>query len=93
MMQTDVKSLYADAAGSLLSSPTRVKAVYVYAGASAGSLELTDGNGGTSRFKIATPAAATSNPIYLVLPGEGIKFNTGVYAVFSNIGAVTVFYG
>lgn len=93
MMQTDVKALYADAAGSLLAFPTRLKAVYVYAGSSAGSLELTDGSGGVSRFKIATPAAATSNPIYLALPGEGIKFDASVFAVFSNIGAVTLIYG
>ena len=92
-MQTDVKSAYADSAGSVVGFPTRVKAVYIYTGASAGSLELTDGSGGTSLFKVATPASATNNPIYLLLPGEGIKFSKSVFSVFSNIGAITVIYG
>jgi hypothetical protein len=93
MMQYDVSAKYADSAGSILDFPTRIKAVYIYAGASAGSLELTDGSGGTSLFKVATPASATSNPIYLILPGEGIRFTSTVFAVFSNIGAITLIYG
>jgi hypothetical protein len=92
-MQYDVNSAYADAGGSIIGYPTRLKAVYIYAGASAGSLELTDGSGGTSLFKVATPASATSNPIYLILPGEGIRFSSSIFAVFSNIGAVTLIYG
>ena len=93
-MQTDVKSSYIDATGSVVGYPTRIKAVYIYAGASAGSLELTDGgSGGTSLFKVATPASSTNNPVYMLLPGEGIRFTSSVYATLSNIGAVTVIYG
>lgn len=92
-MQTDVQSAYLDATGSVYAQRTRVRGVYVYCGASAGVLELTDGSGGASRFKIATPAAATANPIYIPFPGEGTLFQNSVYATLTNVGATTVFYG
>jgi len=92
-MQTDVQSAYVDATGDVYPQRTRVRGVYVYCGASAGVLELKDGSGGSTRFKIATPAAATSNPVYIPFPGEGILFQSAVYATLTNVGAVTVFYG
>ena len=92
-MQYDVRSAYLDASGGVTNQPTRVKAFYVYSGASAGTLEFTDGNGGTSLIKIATPAAATANPTYILIPGEGVLFRTLPYAVLTNVAAITVFYG
>jgi hypothetical protein len=94
MMQTDVKSAYVDATGSVYADATRVKGVYVYVGSGAGTLELSDGASGTVLLKMATPASSTGNPFYIPIPGEGIKFNTSVYAkTLTNVASITVFYG
>lgn len=93
-MQYDVKSAYLDASGDVTDQPTRVKGLYVYLGANAGTLELKDGgSGGTSLLKMATPAAATANPVYVIIPGEGVRFTSKPYAVLTNVAAITVFYG
>ena len=93
-MQTDVKSAYVDSATTVYDAATRVKGVYVYVGSGAGVLELSDGASGTVLLKMATPASSTGNPFYIPVPGEGIKFNTGVYAkTMTNVASITVFYG
>ena len=72
---------------------TRVKAIYIVPGASAGSLVLRDGGvSGTVRATINTVASATQ-PTYLLLPGEGLLFSTDVYGTVTNLGSATIFYG
>jgi hypothetical protein len=94
MMQTDVKSAYVDSATTVYAAPTRVKGIYIYVGSGAGTLELSDGATGTVLLKMATPASSTGNPFYIPVPGEGIKFNTSVYAkTMTNVASITVFYG
>jgi hypothetical protein len=92
-MQTDVKAAYKAGAGSAYGAPTRLKGVYMDL-SGAGTLELTDGNGGATLLKLTTIAAPTQNPVYVPIPGEGIKFDSGIYVkTATNITAVTVFYG
>lgn len=100
MMQTDVLAsavLTADgqvndqAATAL--GRTRVKGIYIVPSGTAGSVVLKDGgSGGTTRITVNTVASATQ-PTYLLLPGEGILFQTNVYADVTSIGSVMVFYG
>lgn len=93
-MQTDVKSAYVDSATTVFGGPSRAKGVYVYVGSGAGVLELSDGATGTVLLKMATPSSATGNPFYIPIPGEGIKFDTAIYAkTMTNVAAITVFYG
>ena len=93
-MQYDVKSAYLDASGDIFDQPTRVKGIYIYLGASAGTLEIKDGgSGGTVLIKMATPASASANPIFILIPGEGVRFSSKPYAALSNVAAITVFYG
>ena len=68
----------------------RVKGVYSNMTA-AGTVSLNDGgSSGTSRLTLSVPASA----VYLLLPGEGIRFNNDVYAAFtSTTGSLTVVYG
>jgi len=71
----------------------RVKAVYIVPGATAGTVVLTDGgSGGSTRMTINTVASATQ-PTYLLMPGEGVKFSTNVYGTLTGVGSVTIFYG
>lgn len=94
MMQTDVKAKSLTASGSIFGGPARVKGIVVTCGSTASSLTLKDGgSSGTTVMTITTPAAAGIQNI--LIPGEGVKFNTSIYATFAdaNVAATTVFYG
>lgn len=91
MMQTDVKAISLAASGSVFGGRTRVKGLVITPGASAGSVTLKDGgSSGTTVFTINTVANGQVESI--LIPGEGVVFNTDVYATLSN-ATVTVFYG
>ena len=100
-MQTDVlvsavlssDGQFTNAAGTGDITRCRVKAVYIVPIATAGSVVFKDGGaGGTTIMTLNTVASATQ-PTYLLFPGEGVLFNTKVYADVTNIGTVTIFYG
>lgn len=89
-MQTDVKAAERTTSGSAFGGPTRVKGVVV-SFATGGTVVLKDGgSSGTTRFSYTAPAAAGTTNI--VIPGEGIKFDTSVYVTLTHATA-TVFYG
>jgi hypothetical protein len=70
----------------------RVKGVYIVPAAGAGTVVLRDGGAtGPIKATINTLAASTA-PTYMILPGEGLLFNTNVHATVTAIGSVTVFY-
>jgi hypothetical protein len=70
----------------------RVKGVYIVPAAGAGTVVLRDGGAtGPIKATINTLAASTA-PTYMILPGEGLLFNTNVHATVTDIGSVTVFY-
>jgi hypothetical protein len=93
MMQTDVKTGVAAANTSteVTSFRTRVKALALTHTAGAGSITITDGNGGATLFSF-TPAAAIGS-MYMLFPGEGILAQTGVYVTTGTGTSATVFYG
>jgi len=99
-MQTDVLAsgvrttdgLLQDQAGNDLGR-VRVKAIYIIPAAGAGSVVFKDGGAsGTTRLTINTLANSTA-PDYVLLPGEGLVFQTNVYVDVTTIGSVMVFYG
>lgn len=93
-MQYDVSSGYVDSATTVYGGPSRVKGIYIYLGSGAGTLELSDGATGAVKIKMATPSSATGNPIYVLVPGEGVRFESSIYAkTMTNVAAITVFYG
>jgi hypothetical protein len=90
MMQTDVKSAQVTSSDTAYAATTRVKAVTV-SYATGGTVVLKDGGAsGTTRFSFTAPATAGSE--HILFPGEGIKFNTDVYAALSS-ATIVVFYG
>ena len=95
VMQADVKSVHLNASGSAVSYATRVKGFSICATASsAGTLLLKDGgSSGTTLLEIDIPSNSNPNSFYTLIPGEGIKFSTNVYATLTGIASVTLYYG
>ena len=98
-MQTDVLAsavrtsdgLLADQAGNTLGR-NRVKAIYIVPDTVAGSVVFKDGGAsGTTRMTINTLASSTT-PDYILLPGEGLVFQTNIYVDLTSVVSVMVFY-
>lgn len=99
-MQTDVlasgvrttSGQMQDQAGNNLGR-TRVKALYIVPAAGAGSVVFKDGGAsGSTKMTVNTLAASTA-PYWLLFPGEGLLFQTDVYATVTTVGSVLVMYG
>lgn len=99
-MQTDIlASVPLSASGQFTNQAAanigrcRVKAVLIIPSGTAGTLVLKDGgSGGTTVATFNTPASATQ-PMHILLPGEGLLFSTAVYGTLTSVGFATVFYG
>lgn len=91
-MQTDVKSATATADGTLVPARTRIKAMTITSTSTAGSIVLKDGGAsGTAKITINTPAVAEI--FNILIPAEGVLFETDVYVDVTDVSSVTVFYG
>ena len=99
-MQTDVlASKVATSAGELLDQNSlvigrcRVKAIYIVPAAGAGTVTFYDG-GASGPTKIAVNTLASSSaPDYMLIPGEGLLFQTSVYIAPSAVVSTMVIYG
>lgn len=91
-MQYDVKNVHLNASGSLISSRARVKGMVITStGAGAGTVILRDGGvGGTIKIEVDVPSTAAFHNV--IIPGEGVLFETNVYAALTNC-YISVFYG
>ena len=94
-MQYDVKAATVVAAGVVYGARTRVKGLVITPTAtSAGAVVLKDGGaGGTARLTINVDAGNPGAAFNVNIPGEGIVFDTSVYADITTVTSVTVFYG
>jgi hypothetical protein len=98
-MQTDVLAsavrttdgLLADQAGNSLGR-NRVKAIYIVPAAGAGSVVFKDGGASGAVKATINTLASSSAPDYLILPGEGLLFQTNIYVDVTDIASVMVFY-
>ena len=100
-MQTDVKSTKPLAATGVFKTQsdanctfrTRIKAIYAVCGASAGSVVITDGNGGSTLLTLETPTVANAGSVYFLVPDQGILAENGLYGTVTNTASITIFYG
>jgi len=90
MMQTDVKSAQLTSTNTAYAAPARVKAVTI-SYASGGTVVLKDG-GASGITRLSFTAPATNGTEHMLIPGEGIKFDTDVHATLSS-ATIVVFYG
>jgi len=93
MQQTDVKSAHLDSAtATIISSRTRVKAYQCVSGGTAGDVIFRDG-GSSGPIRLQFNIATGTQPIALIIPGEGILFYTDVHVTLPTSAKITVFYG
>ena len=100
-MQTDVKVTKPLAATGVFKTQsdadctfrTRVKGIYVKNGASAGSVVVADGQGGSVLFTLQTSAAADTGDFYIPVPDQGVLAQDGLYGTLTNTASITIFYG
>ena len=92
-MQTDVKSVHAEASGTAVASRTRLRGYQCLSGGTAGDIIFRDGGAsGPILFQFNIPAN-TNNPFGNIIPGEGILFSTDIYISLPTAAKITVFYG
>jgi hypothetical protein len=93
-MQTDVLSTAIAAAqtnAAVFAGPARIKGLLISVPTAGGTMTLQDGSGGTVKFSFVAPAVAGS--VNVLVPGEGIRCDSGIYATTPANMTVTVFYG
>jgi hypothetical protein len=94
MMQTDVKSTHIDASGVIYASTTRVKGYSISPGGTAGEVIFYDNASAASGTARLTLNVSTNQALdSLAIPGEGIKFDNGVYVSMPVNTHLTVYYG
>ena len=88
-MQTDVSSTYLAASGAVTSAPARLKSLVVRGDGTAGYVKFRDGSvSGTILFQVDLGTADTQT-FSVLLPGEGVRFQTSIYADISHAAALT----
>jgi hypothetical protein len=95
MMQTDVKATHITNSGVIYNGRTRVKSIICLGATTAGDVVLYDNASaasGTELIRFAVPGNA-NNVVDVMLPGEGILAQNGVYASLPTGYSVTVCYG
>ena len=100
-MQTDVKATkpltstgaFKTQANDDIAFRTRLKGLYCTNGVSAGSVVITDGNGGATLLTVNTPAAANADGVYFLIPDQGILAENGLYGTVTNTASIVLFYG
>lgn len=93
-MQTDVKSTAIAAAQTdapVFAGRARIKGLLVSVPSGGGTMTLQNGAGGTVAFSFVAPAAAGA--VSVLVPGEGILCENGIYATTPASMTATVFYG
>jgi hypothetical protein len=94
-MQYDVKSTAIAAAATnsvVFAGSARIKGMVVGIPTAGGTMTLQNGNGGTVVFSLVIPASS-GGASTVVIPGEGIRCDAGIYATTPANMTVTVFYG
>ena len=92
-MQTDVKSNHLTASGTIFNGRTRLKSISYRGNGTDGYVKLRDGGSSGPVLCELDVGTSDSFTIYVLIPGEGILFQTSLYADISNVNAATVFYG
>ena len=98
-MQTDVKSAHSSASvasgGELVvSGRYRMKSIVIAGGVGAGTVTLRDGSA-TGPILLILDTGTNSNLTNVLLPGQGILFNLGIFYVPATVAplGITVVYG
>lgn len=93
-MQTDIRSQHLTASGNIDGlSRNRFKSISYRGTGVDGYVRLRNGGSSGPILCELDVGVSDSFTIYVLLPGEGILFSSGIYVELSNVAACTVFYG
>jgi len=93
-MQYDVLATHLNADGVVYAGPTRVKGYQVASGGTAGEIKFYDNASAASgTVRLILDITTNTAVISTLIPGEGVRFNNGVYVDLPASAAITVFYG
>lgn len=89
---TNVFAKHTGATGTIYDGATNVGGYQIKPGGTAGTIELRDGgSGGTLLLEL--DITTNTAVIATLLPGNGIRFTSDVYAVLPTGAAITIFCG
>ena len=91
-MQTDVSSTYLTASGSVVAAPFRLKSFIVRGDGTAGYVKFRDGSASGAILLQVDLGTADTQTFSVLLPGEGVRFPTSIYADISHAAALTAFW-
>jgi hypothetical protein len=92
MQQTDVKSAHEEATGTVVSGRNRLKAYHCISGGTAGDVIFRDG-GASGTIRLQFNIGTGTQPVSLLVPGEGILFDTDIHVTLPATAKITTFYG
>jgi len=92
MQQTDVRAVHVETTGTVVSNRTRLKAYHCISGGTAGDVIYRDG-GSSGTIRLQFNIGTGTQPITLLIPGEGILFTTDIHVTIPASAKVTTFYG
>ena len=78
--------------GNVSTGPARLIAIHAVCGASAGSIVLKDGSGGSTLLDLDTPASNTAL-VETYIGDTGMRFQTNIHATLTNVTSVTCIFG
>jgi hypothetical protein len=93
-MQYDVKAAYTGTVPALLhTGPVRLKQIVLVGTGTAGSITIYDNTAASGNVVWQQKTSSGVQPFQVLVPGEGIRCNNGIYVDGTNITSVTVCYG
>ena len=93
-MQYDVKSAYAGTfPAQLATGRARLKQMVFVGNGTAGTITIYDGTDNTGPILWQQKTSSGVQPFQVLVPGEGLLAQTGIYVAVTNITSVTVCYG
>jgi hypothetical protein len=91
-MQTDVLSAHVETTGTMVTGRNRLKGYQCISGGTAGEIVFRD-DGATGTIRLRFHIGTGTQPIALLIPGEGILFYTDIHVTLPASAKATVFYG
>jgi hypothetical protein len=94
MQQTDVKCVHLDASGVAYAAPTRVRGFQLGPGGTAGEIHFYDNpTAASGTIKMTLHITINTAVIASTIPGEGVRFENGVYITLPANASISIFYG
>jgi len=92
-MQTDVKSKYLAADGVIFAGRARLKGLTVAVSTADAALVVYDNASAASGTKVVEVSTAVAGAFNVLIPGEGILAQNGLFLDINGAAAVTAYYG